>query len=142
MMPGRPFIPGNKSGRGRPAGSPNKKTLLAKELLDGHAEAITRQALMAALKGDLQMIRTLLPYVLSRPRDLTPAIGPLPVSTAVELSESFGKLMEKVTSGAISPGEASAFANLMERRRHFIETEGFEMRIRVLEEKVAEKSVK
>jgi hypothetical protein len=33
-MPGRPFQPGNRFGRGRPKGSRNKKTLLSHEILD------------------------------------------------------------------------------------------------------------
>ena len=41
MTLGRPFPPGNKCGRGRPKGSRNKRTVLAREPL-GRAKPRTR----------------------------------------------------------------------------------------------------
>ena len=37
---GKPFAPGNRSGKGRPVGSRNKTTLMLEQLLDGEGEAI------------------------------------------------------------------------------------------------------
>jgi hypothetical protein len=59
---GRPFEPGNKFGRGRPRGSRNKTSAAVQELLNSHAEAIVRKAILLALKdgGQPTMIRALL----------------------------------------------------------------------------------
>ena len=64
MPRGRPFQPGNNWGRGRPKGSRNRKTLLAEELLDSHAEAVVSQALALAEKGDAPVLRILLAHIL------------------------------------------------------------------------------
>ena len=140
MPGGRPFQPGNQFGRGRPRGSRNKKTLISQELLDNHAEALTRQALKLALKGDSQMVRTLLGYILPQRRDLPLKTGPLPMGSAAQLSQASEKLMKRVTSGQISTSEALKIADLLEHRRHIIETENFEMRLRVLEQSAGEKA--
>lgn len=61
---GRPFEPGNKFGRGRPRGSRNKTSAAVQELLNSHAEAIVRKAILLALKdGQPAMIRALLDRV-------------------------------------------------------------------------------
>ena len=39
---GKPFAPGNP---GRPAGTPNKRTLVLQEMVDGEGETITRKAM-------------------------------------------------------------------------------------------------
>jgi hypothetical protein len=136
MPRGQPFQPGNHFGRGRPKGSRNKRTLQAQELLDSHSEAIVRQALVLALKGDRQMIGLLLGYVLPRRRDLPLNTGPLPMGTTAELYQSSEKLMQKVTSGQITPNEASILWNMMDDRRSMIVTEDFEKRLCALEPKV------
>lgn len=135
MPVGLPFQPGNRFGRGRPRGSRNKRTMLAQELLDSHAEAVMRQALVLALKGDPQFIRILLGHILPRRKDLPLETGPLPMGSAAELSQSWEKLMKKLTSGQISLSDASGIADLLDRRRHVIETEDHEKRIRVLEQR-------
>src|SRR5437016_5750337 len=102
MPRGRPFQPGNQFGRGRPAGSRNRKPLLVQGLLDSEAEAVVRQALALARKGDPQMVRILLPYVLPRRSEAPIKTGPLPMGTAAELAQSSEKVLKKVTSGQIT----------------------------------------
>lgn len=140
MPKGRPFQPGNQFGRGRPRGSSNKKTLISQELLDSHAEAVTRQALKLALKGDSQMLRILLGYLLPQRRDLPLKTGPLPMGSAAELSQASEKLIKRVTAGQISASEGLKMADLLEHRRHILETETLEMRLRALEQSVGKKT--
>jgi hypothetical protein len=45
MTRGRPFQPGSHFGRGRPKGSPNKKTLQAQKLFEDNAAAIMALAI-------------------------------------------------------------------------------------------------
>ena len=139
MPRGRPFQPGNNSGRGRPKGSRNRKTLLAGELLDSHAEAVMSQAIALAEKGDAQVLRILLGHILPRRRELPLKTGLLPMGTAAELSQSSEKLMNKVTSGQIGLSDAKGIADLLEQRRHILETENLEKRVRAIEQKTDEK---
>ena len=84
MAIGRPFQPGNRFGRGRPR---NKRSLLAQELLESHAEAVMRQGLVLALKGDAPLVKYLLGLFYPRRKDSPPKTGPLPLGNAVELSQ-------------------------------------------------------
>ena len=96
---GRPFEPGNKLGRGRPRGSRNKNSLLTRELLDRHGEALVRKAVVQALKGDVPMLRTLLAHILPRRTDPPVKTGPLPMGTAEEISQSSQAVLQQVASG-------------------------------------------
>jgi len=52
------FKPGTSGNpNGRPEGSRNKATLAAQALLDGEAEALTRQCIEMALSGDTTALR-------------------------------------------------------------------------------------
>ena len=133
-MRGRPFQPGNKFGRGRPKGSRNKRTMLGKELLDEHGEAIIRSALVAALRGDKAILRALLSYVLPRPKDLPPKPGPLPMKTIEDLAKTFEHTVEKVSSGRITTNQASEILDWIEARRRIIETQELASRVKALEQ--------
>ena len=139
MPRGRPFQPGNKLGRGRPQGSRNRTTQLAEELLNSRTEAIMSQALALAEKGDSQVLRILLSYILPRRRELPLKTGPLPMGTVEELSQASEKLMNQVTSGQIGLSDARGIADLLEHRRHILETENLEKRVRAIEQKADEK---
>jgi hypothetical protein len=117
MAIGRPFQPGNQFGRGRPRGSRNKRSLLAHELLESHSEALTRQALVLALKGDVRMIKYLLGHLIPRRKEAPAKTGSLPMGNAAELAQSWEKLFKKVTSGKINVSDALGLADLMEHRR-------------------------
>lgn len=131
---GRPFEAGNKFGRGRPRGSRNKRTLLAQDLLDAHAEPLVRKALLEALKGDKPLMRTLLGYILPRQRDLPPKMGPLAMGTAEELSQSSEAILRDVTAGKITIYDARIMFQLFETRRRVIETQEFDARLRAAEQ--------
>jgi hypothetical protein len=102
MKRGRPFEPGNQLGRGRPKGSRNKRSLIAKQLLDEHSAPIMHKALVLALQGDGPLLRTLLGYIMPRPKDLPCETGPLPMATIEELSQTFNTTLKRVASGRIT----------------------------------------
>jgi hypothetical protein len=135
MPKGRPFPLGNHCGRGRPLGSRNKKTALA-QLVDNHAEALVRKALVLADEGDSQMLRFLLGRILPPRENAPPKTGPLPMGSAAELSLSSQKLMQKVTSGAVSLSDAAGITDLLDHHRHILETENLEIRLRAVEQKI------
>jgi hypothetical protein len=131
---GRPFEAGNQFGRGRPRGSRNKRTLLAQELLDEHAEPLVRKALLDALKGDKALMRTLLSYILPRQRGLPQKMAPLAMGTTEELSQSSEAILTEVRAGEITIQDARVMFQLFETRRRVIETQEFDARLRAAEQ--------
>src|SRR5258708_7326671 len=134
MSHGKPFAPGNKFGRGRPRGSRNKKSRIAQELLESHAEPLLRKALVLALQGDTHMLGKLLPYLLPRPQEPPVETGPLPSATTAEIAQSYDSILQKVSTGELTVSQAQELVALFEERRHLIETQGFDARLRALEE--------
>ena len=132
-MRGRPFPPGNHFGKGRPKGSRNKKTLLAQEILDSRGEAVLSRAFDMAEKGDSQLIRTLLPYIM-KSKETTPRLAPLPMGTTSELVQSSESVLNKVALGEISMDDAAKLLAMLEQRRKILEAESFERRLRTLEQ--------
>jgi hypothetical protein len=137
-MRGRPFPPGNHSGKGRPKGSRNKKTLLAQEIVDSRGEAVLDQAFDLAEKGDPQMIRTLLPYLM-RSKEATFNLGPLPIGTVTDLAQSSEKVLSKVASGEITITDAGKVLDMIEQRRKILETQDIERRLRAIERNTVER---
>jgi len=136
---GRPFEKGNQSSRGRPRGSRNKKILLPRELLDKHAEALMNKAVLQAIKGDGQMLRTLLSYILPRSGDAPLKTGPLPVRTAEDLTQSTEKILEACAAGEITVQQALGLCSIIETRRQTIQTQELDARMRAAEERMPEK---
>jgi hypothetical protein len=134
MIRGCPFEPGNKLGRGRPRGSQNKRNTRGQQLLDQYSGTIMQKALAEAIKGDVSLLRTFLSFLLRRPGDRPIQTGPLPMGSLEELAKSSEKVLQKVTSGKLSPGEARNLTDLIEDRRRVLETEELEKRVRALEQ--------
>ena len=132
---GKPFQPGNRLGKGRPAGSRNKTTIALQELLDGEGEAITRKAIELAKAGNeraLQLcVQRLLPPCHERSVRLPPDI-----TTAAGVSQASAAILAAVAEGNITPGEAVQLANVLEARRKAIETAELDRRITEIETRV------
>jgi hypothetical protein len=134
MIRGRPFEPGNKFSRGRPRGSRNKRSACIQQLLEQYGEAIMQTAVVQAIKGDRSLLRTFLAFLLRRPGDRPIQTGPLPMGSLEELSKSSEKVLQKVASGKLSPGEARNLIDLMKDHRLVLETEELDKRMRALEQ--------
>jgi hypothetical protein len=130
---GRPFQPGNRLGRGRPAGSRNRTTRAAQELLENHAENLMRRCLADALQGDKQAQRLCLERLLPPCRERPVGMQAPPITTAEELSRAWEKLWKKMGGGQFTPGEAQTMASMLEGRRRAMDTEDLERRLRRLE---------
>jgi hypothetical protein len=136
---GRPFEPGNKLGRGRPRGSRNKKNLVAQQvqqMLESNAEALVRKAMLAALKGDIPMLRTLLGHLLPRHREPPVKIGSVSTGTAEGLAQTSEAVLKKVASGQIGPKDANDIFAILEAHRKIIETRDLDARMRAIEQRV------
>jgi hypothetical protein len=139
---GRPFEVGNKLGRGRPRGSRNKRILAVQELLNGHTEGLVRKALVMALQGDAGILRTLLGCVLPRCKDWPANTGDLRTGSTAEIAASYDSVLQRVSRGTLTLGEAQEVAKLLHRRLDLELMAELEGRMRVLEEfqRAAEKS--
>ena len=137
MTRGVPFKPGNKFGRGRPPGSRNKKSRSAKRVIEEYAEAIARKALARALegKGDPQILKALLTYVLPQPKDWPIEIGALPTATMAQLDQTSEKVLDSVGAGELNPNQAKAILPLLEERRQVIEIRELHARVDAMEQK-------
>ncbi len=127
------FGPGNP---GKPKGARHKATIAAMALLDGEAEAITRQCIQQALGGDTTALRLCLERIVPARKDV-----PLPerVDLGGELSRDIDIVLNAVASGLITPSEADALAKILESKRKIIELTEIEERLCALEEHLERK---
>ena len=132
MKRGRPFEPGNKFGRGRPKGSPNKKTQLAQKMFDDHSAAIMALAINAS-REDRQMLRMLAGHIVPRRKDLPVKLGKLALTTFRDLDRASEAILHKAGSGKISVAEAVDLFHMIETRRRVLRAMELEERISALE---------
>ena len=128
---GRPFPPGNP---GRPQGSRNRASVLLDRIADDEAGEVLRVVLDAAKGGDLRAAEIILgrtwPPRRGRPIQLT-----LPtVTTAGEVLEALGAVIDATAKGEVTPDEAATVAAILETKRKAIETVDIERRVAALEQ--------
>jgi hypothetical protein len=127
---GRPFARGNP---GRPKGARHRATLAAEVLLDGEAEALTRNAIDLALGGDLTALRICLDRILP-PRRERPVEFNLPVmKSSADAVAAMAAIASAVAEGEITLGEAAEMAKLVEGFIRALEINEFDQRLRFLE---------
>jgi hypothetical protein len=116
---GRPFEGGNKFGRGRPKGSPNKKTQQAQKLFEDNSPAIMALAINKS-REDPAMLRMLASRIVPRQKDLPVKIGRLPMNTLEDLDRASEVILKKATSGKISLREAQEIFQMIQDRRRVL----------------------
>ncbi len=131
------FQPGQSGNPfGRPAGSRNKATLLLADLIDGEGEDIVRALVTAAKSGDVSAGRALLDRLVP-PRKDRPVVFALPaLRTAADAAQAMATLTAAVASGALTPGEATELARLVEAFTRALEAADFETRLATLEQRM------
>lgn len=131
---GRPFEPG-KSGnpQGRPKGSRNQATVLAEELLDGEAEALTRKLINKALEGDTTALRLCLDRLLAPRRERKVSFQLPTIETVADAVRASSSVIAECAAGNLSPGEASEITDLISSHIRLVETAEFEAKLAALE---------
>ena len=125
------FGPGNS---GKPKGTRHKATQAALALLDGEAEALTRQAVTMALGGDATALRLCLERIVPPRRD-APVTFDLPrMETARDAAKAAGAVLGAVADGDLTPTEGAHIMGLVETYRRTLETSDLEARLRYMEE--------
>lgn len=124
------FAAGNP---GKPRGTRHKATRAALALLDGEAEALTRQAVKMALGGDGAALRLCLERI-APPRRDAPVQFDLPrMETARDAAKAAGAVLEAVAEGDLTPTEGAHIVALVETYRRTLETSELEARVAALE---------
>ena len=124
------FGPGNP---GKPKGTRHRATQAALALLDGEAEALTRQAVKMALGGDATALRLCLERI-APPRRDAPVTFDLPqMETARDAATAAGAVLDAVALGDLTPTEGAHIMALVETYRRTLETTEMEARVAALE---------
>ena len=124
------FTAGNA---GKPKGTRHKATQAVLALLDGEAEALTRQAVTMALDGDGVALRLCLERI-APPRRDAPVQFDLPrMETARDAAKAAGAVLEAVAEGDLTPMEGAQVMALVETYRRTLETSELEARVAALE---------
>ena len=125
------FGPGNS---GKPKGTRHKATQAALALLDGEAEALTRQAVTLALGGDTTALRLCLERIAPPRRDAPVTFDLPPMETARDAAKAAGAVLGAVADGDLTPTEGAHIMALVETYRRTLETSDLEARLRYMEE--------
>jgi hypothetical protein len=118
--------------RGRPCetagrtGSCNKTTAAAAALLAGESEALTRKAVELALGGDPTAMRLCLERILPACRERTVNFALPPIESAADISAAMKAVTSALADGAITPGEATTIAAVVDTFVRAIETSDFD----------------
>jgi hypothetical protein len=116
-MRGKPFEPGNKAGKGRPAGSRNKKSIF-QETLEEFAIPIIKKGALMALSGDRVAMRVCFDRLIpvAQPQ---PTLFSLPKNQGeLDMKELLHSVLKQASTGRLSPQQAvdlAAFAEAYAR---------------------------
>ena len=130
-------MPFEKGRSGNPAvkkpGTRHKATLAAEALLAGESEALTRKAVEMALDGDTTALCLCLERIYPPRRDHPAQVSLPEINKTEDIMQSMSKVIEAVSSGDITPTEASTLAKVLGEQAKAIEVQDHESRIAKLE---------
>jgi len=124
------FGPGNP---GKPQCTRHKATMAALALLDGEADALTRQAVTLALAGDTTALRLCLERITPPRRDAPVSFALPPMTTAADAAKGAAAVLLAVATGDLTPTEGGHVMGLIETYRRTLETTELEARLAALE---------
>jgi hypothetical protein len=109
--------------------------VIAEQLLDGEAAAITRKAIELAKQGDLVALRLCLERIVPPRRD-RPVNFVLPaMSSADDATKAMAAITTAVASGELTPMEAAELSRVVDGYVKTLEITEIERRLRFLEER-------
>jgi hypothetical protein len=125
------FQPGNKFGRGRPPGRPNKRKVGALALLHKHEELLMRTLLAKAAHGDLKPLL----FLLSRASWQAAArkLKLPPIDTTAGIRKAQAAVVQAVAKGECTDAHGQALGSLLDGSQRLIEKQDIEPRMQELE---------
>ena len=124
------FAPGNT---GKPKGTRHRATQAVLAMLDGEAEALTRQAVAMALGGDTTALRLCLERIAPPRKDAAVTFALPTLASAADAARAAGAVLGAVADGELTPTEGAQVMGLIEIYRRTLETTELEARIAALE---------
>ena len=125
---------------GRPPGLRNRRTIMAEQLLDGHAETILNKILELAAEGDPAAQRLCMERIAPRLKDRPIAFELPPLETAADAIAAMAEITRGVAVGTLTAGEAAELGKFVQCFATMLSDRELEARIRQLEERSAPKS--
>lgn len=121
---GRKGFANGKSGnpRGRPPGSLNQTTILARTLLQGEAESLMRTVIDIALSGDMVALKICVDRLLPPCRSQSVNLRLPPIETPKDISQAYDFLWRSVGTGELSPDHLGRLLGLLDGKLRAIET--------------------
>jgi hypothetical protein len=127
-----------KKGKGRPAGTRNKRTLLIEALFAGEADEIARKAIDLAKHGDIIAIKMIVDRLAPPRKSAAIKLPGFPhVASLADVPRAHAYLIAAVATGRVSPDESAAIAATLDRYCSAVETAEFEARLQAVEERYA-----
>jgi hypothetical protein len=127
---------------GNPEGRPprNRASLLMEGLMDGRATALAEKAIEMALAGDVLALRLCIDRILPARKERHMVIQLPAPATAEGITAGFGKVVEALTNGELTPTETNSASMLLENARRTLETTDLARRIDEIEERIEGKN--
>ena len=134
-MRGKPFQPGNRLGKGRPPGTPNKRTIW-QEALESHGVQIINQVKLLALRPnpDVRALRLCLERLVPIAKPPNSRFRLPHVRTASDLPKVLSAVERAVAGGQLNAQDGAAITQITEGHRRAFETGEIDQRLRALEE--------
>ena len=122
--------------KGRPAGSRNKASLAVENLFLDEQERLSRRCIKLAMRGNVQALKLALERICPPRKDLPIKVNLPKVKTVEDSTKLTSALLEKVTSGELTPSQGELLSRLAEKHIRTLQLNDLEFRLQQLEERV------
>jgi hypothetical protein len=106
---------------------------VAEAVFDREAEGLTKRAVELAYEGNAGVLKACLDRVVPPRRERSVNFTMPRIKGAADLAPAMGAVANAAAQGAITPGEAAQFAQIVDAMVRAIQTTDFEHRLRQLE---------
>ena len=118
---------------GRPKGARHKATRAVEQLMGGQAERVTTAVVEAAAGGDMQAARLVLDRICPARRDPAVKVDLPNIESAADLPMAIAAILQAVSAGDLTPGEAAKITSTIEAAGSAIELHDLDRRIADIE---------
>ena len=127
------FVKGNPGGPGRPQGSRNRATILARSLMAGALPEIIQDVIKQAKEGDFAAQKLLIERLVPVPKDNVIRADFGELNNIDDLPEAAGRIIKAVGDSEITPSEALTMSRLLVNHVKLIELSEMDKRLTALE---------